>query len=282
MSATYDAISWDWHYDGEGNLVSVQMRAAPLALTWPETDEVLVGVEYGPEDDLRTGTATGGGGENDAIPRIASAVPGNAQATLSVSGVESTDVVRVAYRMRHASWTIASATRTGPGSVTITGLRNDTEYEFAAWCTRSGARSIWTPTVRLAPAADAPANTRYAQLLQQRDGMAEAHLNACKAMGVVITYTTAAGVAINGLYALSEMQNMATGLLGGRLDDEPFLLHIPRQTDFPPAAFHVGDTVTLDGTVYAVQSADGSHQNATLSAIFDVRIDRVHSTGSTL
>lgn len=87
-------------------------------------------------------------------PLVTAIAGGDSQVVLTVTADAESDTIYVRYRAQAtASWcTEAQAfTRTGSGTVTVTGLTNETHYQFGVYAKAENNRSVWdfstaTPT----------------------------------------------------------------------------------------------------------------------------------------
>ena len=98
----------------------------------PGIANVLLGTDYRHLDAPLTGTLPGG--TQPTAPTISLASVGDGTATITVA-CDPADVVYIRYRVGLAGWSTFDITfsRTGPGTVTVSGLSNGVRYEFAGW-----------------------------------------------------------------------------------------------------------------------------------------------------
>jgi FtsP/CotA-like multicopper oxidase with cupredoxin domain len=153
-----------------------------------------------------------------AAPTIATAVPGNAQVTITITPGSANGSAITAYTI---SWLPADGVDASAGSNatvhTITGLTNNTQYTFTATATNSLGTSpasapvaVWTPTVPGAPTAvTAKAGSRIAAV----SFAAPAASGGMPITGYTVTSTPAGGVDTNAGSTL--LTHSITGLVNG-------------------------------------------------------------------
>lgn len=270
--ADLEADLTSFELDAEGN---IQPRVTPWAV--PEREDVLLGV---PVRDTTGTYIPSGGASNSDTPYIA-VVPLDASALVTVLDAAAGVPVQVRVRHRTGEWLDASPglLRLGSGSITVPGLANGCEWEVSAYTLRDGFPSRWAPPVRVVPEQDAATSGRGRALVHQRDQIARAHLEVSRRLGAPVIYTDEHSTAYHCM-AIINRGRMSVGLLGNRLDDDPLTIEIARQGNFPPARIIPGNTITVAGTVYAVQDVESHAATIDLESVFVFTCDRVRSTGA--
>ena len=87
-------------------------------------------------------------------PTLVSAVAGNGQVTLTFTAADAADVIYARYRTSHdGAWAAESGTfkRVGSGTIVITGLTNETAYEFSGYAKSGSLTSAWAPPIIAVP-----------------------------------------------------------------------------------------------------------------------------------
>jgi hypothetical protein len=221
------------------------------------------------------------GGTPPGNPSISSVSPGDGTVTLTVVAADAADRVYVVYRHNINNEPISAQnitfSRIGSGTITVTGLVNAWEYEFYIYAKTGTISSTYIGPVYAAPVDDCSTTARLSLRTEMRDQMASAALEVARNVGVVVSYTPLNGTA-SSLYAIELQQSQGEGLLSGRTDRHELGFEIPRQTNFPPAAFQINDFIDYDGVRWALRDVQTDTGNISQASVF---VLTVHRTGLT-
>ena len=103
-----------------------------------------------------------------------------------------------------------------------------------------------------------------------RDRAAAAALRAARRVGVEIEFKNPSDPFVS-FWGYVVGNNRTIGLLGGLTDMDELEVVIPRQTNFPPAAFNPGAEIRYpktSGNVFAVEDAIGDNEDINQSSTF--------------
>jgi hypothetical protein len=99
--------------------------------------------------------------------------------------------------------------------------------------------------------------------------------------GVQLDFINAAGTSVT-LWGYIEDSRQITGLRNeGSTDDTAYTFRVPRQTNFPPAAFTTGCVVkypTSNGTRYEVEAVEPDNEDILQASTFRVKCGRFGET----
>jgi hypothetical protein len=144
-SGTLDLTALLTAYEAARNTL---VTAAKVALAWTYKQ---FGTDY-------VGEYAGGGGTAPDAPLSIGATAGNGQVVVAVVQAHAGDVIQVRYKLKtSAAWVAANIShrRTGSGNVTVSGLVNESTYEFMAYTLAAGLESEWIGPATCAPTAGA-------------------------------------------------------------------------------------------------------------------------------
>ena len=266
MSALeYDALHWE---ERGGAIIPLE---TPLDINYPAENVVALSTVFGYADQY-TGTANlSAARPTTPSIRIQDNQDGTGTATVAGSDSGTTNHVYVFLRHGGVLELILSASRTGDGDVSLTGLSG----EYIGFAVSETDNVLSLPSD---PDGFWVTNGNHYLI---RTAAAEAELQATRLSqyGVQVVFT-------NGDDEVTVWASLERGTeiislrRGGQTDTQDLVFHIPRQTGFPPASFHSGSTVTYNSIEYEIDTVEPSNGTILNSSSFRVSAGRYRSAGN--
>ena len=211
-----------------------------------------------------------------SAPTITRIDAGDAELAIDVSASDESLKVFAIYKKtnKSAAWSEESATlsRTGSGSITITGLTNGVEYDVLTYHKDATETSIGRPSNIYSgyPDSDPNGTYRHALKIDNRDQIAWDLLQICKNDGDLMTFRNdgsgTEGITVYGIVAEASERNV--GIQSGSVDAQRIIVNVPRQTNFPPDNFNLNSTIEVDEEEYQLQTYSMNPNTKTYAAEF--------------
>ncbi|MBW2648065.1 MAG: hypothetical protein JRE23_18250 [Deltaproteobacteria bacterium] len=241
--------------------------------TFPVEANVREDIEYGANGTEYTGTLAVGVEAN--APTLDSVTPGANSMTLYITAATETDVIYGRYRRNSPAYSWAEKSEsfkvTGSGSVTITGLIDGIEYEFAAQNMVggiAGTGSDFAGSRFAMPDSDAFAVSRYNEKLNERNGTARVNWEVARRRGVKVTFKNGPDADAVVYAKVAQPSTVTIGVRTGQIDRSDIVISVPRQTNFPPSRFYPNATFTLNTKSYQIDNVDFDNEDINMTAVF--------------
>jgi hypothetical protein len=193
-------------------------------------------------------------------PTLTKIVSTDGGLTVTATAADEALKIFVRYRLTNASaqWSDENPTfsRTGSGTVALTGLTNGRQYQVIAYHKDAAETCIGAPSNVLDGYPDPDENGTYrnSRKLKERDGLARALLQLAKTQGELMIFRNdgkgTSGVTLYGTVVDGYVRNV--GPRSGSVDSQQINVQVPRQTNFPPSNFNINATIEIDGNEFQV------------------------------
>jgi len=209
-------------------------------------------------------------------PTITRMVPTDGTITITVSAVDETFKAFALYKNtnKSADWSAESATfsRTGSGTIAITGLTNGISHDIITYHKDAAETVIGRPSNIYSgyPDADNGGQYRHDSKIYERDNSARALLELAKNLGELMTFRNdgkgTTGDTVYGIVAEQYERNV--GVRQGAVDEQFITVSVPRQNNFPPDNFDIKSTIEVDENEFQIRKYSTNPNNKTYAAEF--------------